>query len=198
MHPTFKAGDGLITIPCTGRPIRIGDVVIFKSPQDKAQIVHRVIKITPRGIKTRGDNNRLEDPWLLQPQDILGRVVEIQRGSRRLKTWNGLAGHQYAELQRTRRRLLDRLAALWPRWLPRRLPIIRARHLKIAIFKKPGGDENVLLLGRRAIGRRRDASTPWMIRSPYRFFISTATLAGIDRHDRTPKDKKNATCHRQK
>lgn len=196
MQPTFHGGDGLIVALYNERLIKKGDVVVFLSPLNGERVVHRVVAITPHGIRTRGDNNRLDDPWLLQPADIIGRVIEIHRGNRRLKSWNGLAGHQRAQLQRTQRHFLYRIVTLWPQWLPKRLPFIRPRHLKIAVFKKTGAEEQILMLGRRAIGRRRDAAAPWIIRAPYRFFISTATVHEIDRHSGTSEDDKNATAQR--
>ncbi len=176
MNPTLKAGDGLIVIPFTERPVKRGDVVVFRSPLDDKQVVHRVIHVSPQGIKTRGDNNRLDDPYLLQPADIIGRVVEIHRGRCRFKARNGTAGQYRAELRRTRNRFLFRLAAFLAKFAPKRIPLIRATQLNIATFKRAGREEQVLLLGRRAIGRRNHPEAPWLIRAPYRFFIGGKTL----------------------
>ena len=36
-----------------------GDAVIFDNPLEGYSVTHRVVSVTPGGIKTRGDNNSL-------------------------------------------------------------------------------------------------------------------------------------------
>ncbi|MBN2354598.1 signal peptidase I [candidate division KSB1 bacterium] len=175
MHPTLRVGDGLIVLPYEARPIKKGDMVVFTSPQDGKQVVHRVVKVNENGIQTRGDNNRLPDPYFLQSTDIIGQVIEVQRGDRRLKKFNGLIGEKLAEYHRSRNRLwrfVYRILSIpYQKIAPLRLPLIKADHLKVATFHKNGGEQQALMLGRRVIGWRRSQEGAWMIRAPYRYFI---------------------------
>jgi len=56
MNPLLMGGDGLHIVPYKGRPIRPGDVIVFIRPGGETKVVHRVVSVDSRGIKTRGDN----------------------------------------------------------------------------------------------------------------------------------------------
>ncbi len=176
MYPTLRVGDGLVVMPYQGRPIKKGDLVVFKSPQDGKQVVHRVIRITERGIQTRGDNNRLPDPYELKPTDILGRVVKVRRGGRTLFKYNGFIGQQVAMFRRGKNRIgrfLYRLFSIpYQKIAPLHLPLIKAEHLRVAVFHKNGNAQQVLMFGHRLIGRRQSTDQPWVIRAPWRYFIN--------------------------
>ena len=62
------------------RGIRGGDVVAFRSPHYRILTVHRVVKLDPRGVSTKGDNNLTIDAWILHPSDIIGRVDSVKEG----------------------------------------------------------------------------------------------------------------------
>ena len=93
MNPILKKKDILEVIPYKKKPIRCGDVVVFVCPKggDKL-VVHRVISIDSKGIRTRGDNNNCIDPWYLSSQDILGYVARIKRQSWPLPVHRGVKG----------------------------------------------------------------------------------------------------------
>ena len=79
MNPAFKVLDGLQIIPYRDRMIRPGDVIVFNPPGLSHRVTHRVISVDSQGIRTRGDNNPYDDPWILTPDQVLGRVVCAQR-----------------------------------------------------------------------------------------------------------------------
>ncbi len=91
-------------MPYCNRPMHAGDVVFFLPPEGDQPVVHRVVRVTPAGISTRGDNNALDDAFLLQPENVQGKVVAAWRGQRRRRITGGLRG-----------RLINR----WFRWQSR-------------------------------------------------------------------------------
>jgi len=89
MNPVLREPDLLEVKPYDGRQINRGDVIYFLSPINKRGVVHRVIRISPEGIETRGDNNGQADPYLLKPGEVIGQVVRAQRGSHRRRIYGG-------------------------------------------------------------------------------------------------------------
>ena len=59
MVPTFYKGDMILVYG--DKDIKIGDVVVFDSPDNKYPIIHRVIQIKNGGIVSKGDNNPVSD-----------------------------------------------------------------------------------------------------------------------------------------
>ena len=92
MNPTLNAQDLLEIRPYYKNKPGTGDVVLYRQPHTDCFIVHRIIHIGSKGIKTRGDNNSNVDSGFLQPGDIYGQVVAAQSGETRRKIANGLKG----------------------------------------------------------------------------------------------------------
>src|SRR5665647_1678306 len=101
MNPTLREPEIIEIMPYDSRPLRVGDVAFFLSPEADQLVVHRVVRVTPAGISTIGDNNTQEDALLLQPKNIKGQVVAAWRGQKRRKITGGLRG---------------RLTGRWLRW----------------------------------------------------------------------------------
>ena len=89
MNPTIGERDLLEIAPYDKRTIRVGDVILFQPPEGGQPVVHRVVDILPKGIRTCGDNNTHIDPYLLQSTDIIGQVVAAWRGQKRRKIVGG-------------------------------------------------------------------------------------------------------------
>lgn len=70
MNPTLVEPELIEIEPYYERPVRVGDVVFFTPPGEQALIVHRVVRLTAAGIRTRGDHNARDDAELLEPADI--------------------------------------------------------------------------------------------------------------------------------
>jgi signal peptidase len=183
MHPTLKPGDRLDTVSYDRQKIRRGDVVVFISPADESKAVHRVVSVDSKGIKTRGDNCNRIDPWVLSPDQILGRVTSVHRRNRRRRILGGLWGRVFVRAVRALstldlgasfllRPVYDRLARsgilrCWkPVWL----------EPKVVSFSHCGGTELQLLMGRWVIGRRLPGMARWNIRRPFRLIVDENSL----------------------
>lgn len=185
MNPTLREPEMMEIMPYDSRPLRVGDVVFSLPPQKDQPVVHRVVRVTPAGISTLGDNNTQEDTFLLQPKDISGRVVAVWRGQVRRVIAGGLQGRLKSRGLRWRR-ALDRgvspllhplyyamsrrgvIAGLLP-------PPFRPR---VIVFRARGRDQFQLLLGPRIIGRYDDRKRQWHIQRPFRLFVDDRILQG--------------------
>jgi hypothetical protein len=81
MLPFIQDGD-VVTVSalCDASP-GIGDVIAFVHPETKKLLVHRVSAKTPFFIFPKGDN-ALQVDGMVPPQNILGRVVTVERNGR--------------------------------------------------------------------------------------------------------------------
>lgn len=75
MAPTIKPGDLVIDRPVSGA-FAVGDVITF--PDSQAELVtHRIVEITPDGIKTKGDANETADVWTIPQASVVGVVAFV-------------------------------------------------------------------------------------------------------------------------
>jgi signal peptidase I len=183
MYPTFRTGDGLCVVPYNNRRINTGDVVIFESPENKRRIVHRVIAVLAEGIRTRGDHNRHIDPYLLRPDQIIGKVVTFQRGKRQHKALNGFFGLFYQALISLCFLMIRAfIIVLYPlyRFLYRTklLAKIFPVHFNTTLvsFQKNGVVEYQLLWHKHVIGRRPATHPTWSLDRFFRLWLDEKTL----------------------
>ena len=187
MNPTLKAPDRLQVVPCRAEEIQSGDVIVFLPPGSDHLVVHRVIFVDSRGIKTRGDHNTDIDPWVLSPEHIVGRVAWANWGNKQRSICGGLRGRLYSLGIRAINLVDSRLSSLlhpiyhWlartgalRRWLPLR------GQTRVLYFDRPCGRELQLLIGRRVIGRLLSGRNEWLIRRPFRLFVNEASLPRVD------------------
>ena len=73
MEPKFYPGDIVITKHKNKTDIKVNDIVTYKD-NDGVIITHRIIKETPKGYITKGDNNNIEDVDILTKENIIGEV----------------------------------------------------------------------------------------------------------------------------
>lgn len=183
MDPTLRPGDRLQIIPSSQEKIRRGDVIVFIPPGHETKVVHRVASVGSKGFRTRGDSCPQVDPWVLSPDQILGRVAYAYRRNRHLRVFGGPTGLLYALTIRAIH-AIDLTASSMIHPLYRRLarPGFLGRWLhgsiktRVLSFDRPGGRELHLLLGRRLIGRHLPGAAHWQIRRPFRLFVDEATL----------------------
>ncbi len=71
MRPTLNIGDLLILSKPT--ELKEGDIIAFK--HERIIIVHRIYEISEKGIKTKGDALPNPDFWIVNPSDVLGKVI---------------------------------------------------------------------------------------------------------------------------
>jgi len=183
MNPVLKTGDVLNISTYGSRKIRVGDVIVFNQPEDNYNIVHRIVSINPQGIKTKGDNNLNMDQWILSPDDIIGRVVSVQRKNENLKIHGRSRGRIFAFMFWILKRIdfalsmiihpiyrgltISGMFLIYCRFLP---------EIRILAFNRPKGKELYLLMGNRIIGRHSPEYVQWRIERPFRLFINEASL----------------------
>jgi len=191
MYPTLREPEIMEIMPYDRRPLRVGDVAFFLPPEADQPVVHRIIRVTPAGISTLGDNNTHEDTLLLQPKSIKGQVVAAWRGQKRRRIAGGLQGRLTRRWLRWRR-VLDRglspllhpLYQALSHWglIARVLPApFRPR---VVVFHARGRDQFQLLLGQRIIGRYDDQRHQWQIQRPFQLFIDGRMLSRQQDKDR--------------
>lgn len=83
MVPALNPGDLIVVLPTwTVTHPGLGDIVVFKTPEDRSWIVHRIVDgNAAEGFVTRGDANPVPDPKRVFPRDMAGVVPQ----------WNGQA-----------------------------------------------------------------------------------------------------------
>lgn len=87
MRPFIKDGDFLEIHPLLDRPVRVGDILLFRYAQHPL-LVHRVVRVAPPsshdpspGFVTQGDAV-LRPDGCIPAQAVLGRVASIERRGR--------------------------------------------------------------------------------------------------------------------
>ena len=73
MEPEFYPGDIVVVKHKDKTDIKLNDIVTYKD-SDGVIITHRIIKETPQGYITKGDNNNTEDADILTKDNIIGEV----------------------------------------------------------------------------------------------------------------------------
>ena len=184
MNPTLREPEMMEILPYGNLPPRVGDVIFFLPPTDTQPVVHRIIRVTPAGCSTRGDNNTREDPYLVPSGNIKGRVVAAWRGRKRRRIPGGLPG---------------RLESRWVRWKqgldrgvsPLLHPLYQALfhsgfiarlvptsfRPRVVVFHTQGRDQFQLLLGKRLIGRYDDQRQQWQIQRPFQLLVEKRALS---------------------
>jgi hypothetical protein len=183
MYPTLREPDLMEVVGYKDRAIRAGDVVLFRQRATGRQVVHRVVAVTRDGLRTRGDNNSLEDCPRVAFDHVVGQVVGAWRGARHRRIAGGVFGGLYGvwagRVHRGDRWLADRFRWLYRAlsyrgWLVRMLPA--SWRPTVVWFRV---DEVRLP---RVIWRGRDIAhyerkwQRWHIERPYRFLINEREL----------------------
>jgi signal peptidase len=78
MQPEMSTGDMIVVRPVDASQIKVGDVILFRSPADpSARIAHRVVQIaggSSPAFVTKGDANEAADHSPVPADRVLGRV----------------------------------------------------------------------------------------------------------------------------
>ena len=66
MTPTIPLGSVVLVVPVPIDEVRVGDVITYAIPVDDHRVVtHRVVEVLEPGVvRTRGDANTADDPWV--------------------------------------------------------------------------------------------------------------------------------------
>ena len=183
MNPILREPEIMEVVPYDCRPLCVGDVVFFLSPNADQPVVHRIVRMAPEGISTLGDYNTQEDTFLLQPRHIKGQVVAAWRGRKRRQIAGGLQGRLTSRWLRCRC-VLDRGGSclLHPFYhalsrcgvIASLLPApLRSR---VVVFQAQGRDQFRLLWGQHIIGRYHEQKRQWQIQRPFRLFVDERAL----------------------
>jgi signal peptidase I len=182
MVPTFREGDELLVLPLGEALPRQGDVIAFSLPGEDRTIVHRVESAGEGGIRTRGDASGSQDPWVLLPSNIRGRVefVRSDRGWHRAR--NGRIGTMMAGTVALRRGIR---AFTTPALDPVYRAISSSRLLKrmgqafptrLTVYQRSQGPEYQLRLFGLTIGRCLPGRKRWRILTPFRLVVDEELL----------------------
>jgi hypothetical protein len=185
MNPTLHESDLLEIAPYGEQTVRVGDVIVVAPPDGEHLVVHRVVRVAPEGVCTRGDNNPGNDGWCLRRDQVIGRAVAARRGRKRRRIRGGGTGRAWARLLYWRRSCNRAASALLrPVYrglarseIVRRLapPFLRPR---LIVFRAGEGSRLRLLLGRRIVGQYEAGGGRWRIRRPFRLFVDERALPG--------------------
>lgn len=179
MNPTLYESDLLEIEPYGHCSVQVGDVILFIPPQGKRPAVHRVVRVSPEGIRTRGDNNSRMDSWIIHPEDVLGKVVLAARGRRQRSIHGGRLGWLWSagigafKVLVRNFSLFYHLLAQWG-LLRRCVPL--QKRMRIIAVNHANGKELKLILGRWVVGWRRPGGLQWQIRRPFRLFVDEQSL----------------------
>lgn len=183
MTPTLKYGELVQVTPYGEQPVRAGDVVLFRAPQMSRDLLHRVVAVIGTAIRTRGDSNTGDDPWELQPSDVMGRVTAVWRRRTRRTVAGGWRGRVAGRWMRWRRILAPcfyrmvhplYLAMAGSHALKRLVPPrLRPRVVAFGTGAKRGVR---VLMGQRVVGWLDPVAGRWHIERPFRLFVDEAKL----------------------
>lgn len=77
MEPTLEINDVVVVQKCEPSQLQIGDIITFE--QDGRIISHRILDITSTNsvikFETKGDNNEIPDPDILDSGQVYGKVL---------------------------------------------------------------------------------------------------------------------------
>lgn len=76
MKPQFQRGDLVFSQGIFKEP-NIGDIITFKARDVQNPVTHRMIGFKDHYVRTKGDNNPLEDDYSVTKEDILSKVIMI-------------------------------------------------------------------------------------------------------------------------
>lgn len=165
MWPTLRSGDLLDVADLAFELIRPGHVVVFRAGGSDDPIVHRVGRVAPGALFTRGDAARFYDPWIVRAADVDAVVMAAGRGRRRRPL---RAGRPALIAARARSRLLR------PLWrvaadVPGLGSLGRAagaalRRLPLARFEaSPGSPRRRLVVAGRCLVEHDEARDRWRV-----------------------------------
>ena len=187
MNPTLVEPELMEVQPIAFDSIKVGDVVLFRCPNEtNKNVVHRVIKIQPGALRTRGDNNTSNDPYLVGPDDIIGLVVASWRGDIRRDISGGWRGMALSRLLICRVVAIETGSRFMLSRAYRFLSLLTAPVAKLVlpsrfqprIIHYPDHTRwrYQLFLANRHIGGFDAATKKWEIRRPYRLIVDETNL----------------------
>jgi signal peptidase I len=87
MTPFIRDGDVITVDPIASEPCQVGQVVAFRSTDERCLVVHRIIARTGAGYLIQGDYALYESDGIVRHEQLLGQVSRVERDGRRI--WLG-------------------------------------------------------------------------------------------------------------
>lgn len=109
MRGTFSYGDLLLVVPVAHHAVCSGDVIVFRQVEihgSGVAIVHRVKNRTAAALTTEGDGLSAPDPAPVLAENLVGRVVCVERDGAIRLVLNGPMGQLWAKWIRLRQQLM--------------------------------------------------------------------------------------------
>lgn len=183
MSPLFTTLDQLRIEPVEFKDVCRGDILVFDHPTKAVHVVHRTVDVEADFIRTRGDNLSASDPYTLTELDELYRVVGVLREGQLHAVLNGPKGYRYAARQHRRlalrqnlrQPLLLILLAL-NSMMPALLHKLLRKRLRVIEKRVAGSSTQLLLLGKRLVGKRTSGEVEWTLTPPFDRLLSTQSL----------------------
>ena len=110
MSPFIRDGDQITITSLSNRNPRMGDVIVFLTPENEDLLVHRVIGKEGSKWLAKGDNTGDRDDGLIPIDRILGRVINVNHNGKNLLM--GLGPERFLISLLSRYRLLRPLFSL--------------------------------------------------------------------------------------
>ena len=100
MNPFICSGDKIFVAPVEQHSIHVGDVIVFVQVGNGHVLAHRVVQIKSNRILCKGDNVAKScDGWVLF-EEVLGRVIKVQREGKPVRFGLGIGKKWIAFLSR--------------------------------------------------------------------------------------------------
>jgi signal peptidase I len=77
MEPTIKVGATVAYEEVPFSELKVGDIIVFKRPDDNMLIIARITLILPEGLQTNGDNKPDPYSWNITATMYVGKIVRI-------------------------------------------------------------------------------------------------------------------------
>lgn len=100
MAPFIQSGDKIYVAPAAKGSINAGDILAFVHPESGRVLAHRVVKIANGRFFCKGDSVTSEGDGWISFEDVLGRVVRIQRDGKEIHLGLGVERKLIALLSR--------------------------------------------------------------------------------------------------
>ena len=78
MEPELPMGSLAVITRVDPAAILKGDVITFRSPEERVNVSHRVVAVSPKApltFKTKGDANNAADPYIVPAESVVGKVT---------------------------------------------------------------------------------------------------------------------------
>jgi signal peptidase I len=188
MKPTFQDGYLLTVAPYVNDQIKKGDVIYFQR-KGQVAVVHRVVRVSNEGVQTKGDNNSSNDSFLLQKDEIIGKVIAARNGRKSWRIHGGMGGYAIMRLNQlvssTSRRGARMMAGPYQRMADQNIflgilpPNFRPKVVSFKVSMYRNQFKLKLIAGSHEIGRYDDKSRKWQIKYPFRLFVDQSKIERI-------------------